>query len=128
MCGASDTAHLSQRETSHPVAGTAGYRYRPRMDRTGTRVNLTLPDDVIAVLDRMGKVTGAGRATIIREWLSEAVPQLSEMARAMELASQKNIDAFKVIGDTLHELSESSGQLSLDIKRTRRAAMRKRPK
>lgn len=98
------------------------------MERTGTRVNLTLPDDVIAVLDRMGKVTGAGRATIIREWLTEAAPQLAEMARAMELASQKNIDAFKVIGDTLSELSESSGQMSLDIKRTRRAAMRKRPK
>ncbi|WP_146092239.1 ribbon-helix-helix domain-containing protein, partial [Xanthomonas vasicola] len=36
-----------------------------------TRVNLTLPADVVAVLDRLGKVTGAGRATIIREWLIE---------------------------------------------------------
>lgn len=93
-----------------------------------TRVNLTLPDDVIAVLDRMGKVTGAGRATIIREWLTEATPQLGVMAQAMELASAQNIDAFKVIGDTLNELSQKTGQMSLDIRKSRRAAMRKKVK
>jgi hypothetical protein len=90
------------------------------------RVNLTLPDDVIRVLDRMGKVTGAGRATIIREWLVEGAPMFAEMATAMELATQKNIDAFKIIGDTLGQLSSSAGQLSLDIKKKRRAAMRKK--
>jgi predicted DNA-binding protein len=98
------------------------------MPSQNTRVNLTLPDEVIAVLDRMGTATGTGRATIIREWLIEALPQLQEMARAIELARAKNIDAFKVIGDTLSKLSEQSGQLSLDIKKQRRAAMRKRPK
>jgi hypothetical protein len=74
----------------------------------------------------MGKVTGAGRATIIREWLVEGAPVFAEMATAMELATQKNIDAFKVIGDTLGQLSTSAGQLSLDIKKKRRAAMRKK--
>ncbi len=98
------------------------------MPSQNARVNLTLPEDVIAVLDRMGKVTGAGRATIIREWLVEGAPMFSEMATAMELASRKNIDAFKVIGDTLGQLSSSAGQLSLDIKKQRRAAMRKRAK
>ena len=96
--------------------------------RIGERVNLTLPPEVVRVLDRIGKVTGAGRATIIREWLTEAAPQLAEMARAVELASRKNIDAFKVISDTLGELSDTAGQLSLDIKKQRRAAMRKRVK
>jgi hypothetical protein len=98
------------------------------MPSRNLRVNLTLPDDVIAVLDRIGKVTGAGRATIIREWMVEGAPVFAEMATAMELASSKNIDAFKVIGDTLGQLSSSAGQLSLDIKKRRRAAMRKRVK
>lgn len=98
------------------------------MPSQNTRVNLTLPDDVIVLLDRMGRVTGAGRATIIREWMVEGAPMFAEMATAMELASQKNIDAFKVIGDTLGHLSSSAGQLSLDIKKQRRAAMRKHVK
>lgn len=98
------------------------------MPSRNTRVNLTLPDDVIDVLDRMGKATGAGRATIIREWLIEGLPQLVQLAHAIELASQKNIDAFKVITDTLKDASRTSDQLVLDIGKQRRAAMRKRPK
>lgn len=93
-----------------------------------TRVNLTLPADLVAILDRMGKVTGAGRATIIREWLIEARSTLEQLTQAMELASTKNIDSFKVMADTLNEISAQSGQLSLDMKTRRRAAMRKKAK
>jgi predicted DNA-binding protein len=91
-----------------------------------TRVNLTLPDELIALLDRMTKVTGAGRATIIREWLIGFTPELAGMTQALELASKKNIDAFKVMGDVLNNASMEAGQLSLDMKNKRRAAMRKK--
>ena len=90
-----------------------------------TRVNLTLPDEVIAVLDRMGKVTGAGRATIVREWLIEGQPMFAEMARAAEMAAQKNIDALEVMGKVLREASGQVDQLQLDITKKRRAARRK---
>ena len=93
-----------------------------------TRVNLTLPDDLVSILDRLGAVTGAGRATIIREWLIEAQPMLEEFAKAAELASQKNIDAFLVMGKVLRELNSASSQLELDIKKSRKSAMRKRIK
>ena len=94
-----------------------------------TRVNLTLSDETIRVLDRLGAVTGAGRATIIREWLQEAGPQLAEMATALERAQQGNVDAaMKVLGRAMDTITGQSEQLSLDIKRDRRAAMRKRPK
>lgn len=96
--------------------------------RIGTRVNLTLPDDVIAVLDRLGAATGTGRATIIREWLSGGVETFAEMARALELAREKNLDAFKVLSDAVGEAVHSGSQLQLDIKRHRRVAMRKRAK
>jgi hypothetical protein len=96
------------------------------MPSDNTRVNLTLPDDVIAVLDRMGAVTGAGRATIVREWLIEALPAMLELTKAVELASQKNIDAFLVMGNVLRELSSQTGQMHLDIQKTRKAAMRKK--
>ena len=91
-------------------------------------MNLTLPAEVCRVLDRMAKVTGAGRATIIREWLTEALPQLDQMAKALELASKKNIDAFQVLADSLEDTARQVDQLSLDMKRHRRKAMRKRAK
>lgn len=129
MCGASDTAHLSTLETTDPLAVTSGYRYATLMDRTGTRVNLTLPDELVRVLDRLGAVTGAGRATIIREWLIEAAPQLAHMASVMEDAQRGNVDAaLKSLGRTMENVVGQAEQLSLDIKRDRRVAMRKRPK
>jgi metal-responsive CopG/Arc/MetJ family transcriptional regulator len=98
------------------------------MPSAQTRVNLTLPDEVIAVLDRMVKVTGAGRATIIREWLIEAAPQLGEFARALEMASKKNVDAFSVMAKVVNDTAAEMDQLSLDMKRGRRRAMRKKIK
>lgn len=91
-----------------------------------TRVNLALPPEVVDVLDRLGKVTGAGRATIIREWLIEGQPMFAEIARAAEMAHNKNVDALKVMGDVLREASSAADQLQLEMKTKRRAAMRKR--
>ena len=93
-----------------------------------TRVNLTLPPEVVALLDRMGRFTGAGRATIVRELLIEGMPGLAQMADALELASQKNVDAFKIIADSMRDAASASSQMELDIRKKRRAAMRKRPK
>lgn len=98
------------------------------MPSQNTRVNLTLPDDLVAVLDRLGKVTGAGRATIIREWLIEGTPLFAEIARAAELAAAKNVDALKVMGEVLRDASAQTEQLELEVKRARRSAMRKRRK
>ena len=110
----------------YPVAVLSGYRYPSAMDRLGTRINLTLPTDVVEVLDRLGKLTGAGRATIIREWLVEAQPLFAEMARAAELAAARNIDALDVMAKTLREAGSQVDQMQLDIRAKRRAAMRKR--
>lgn len=96
------------------------------MPSKNTRVALTLPDEVIAVLDRMGKVSGAGRATIIREWLIEGLPAWEGVATAMELAAEKNIDAFKVIEETLRDAVSEAEQVQLQLGPRRRAAMRKR--
>ncbi|MEQ7784587.1 hypothetical protein [Xanthomonas hortorum] len=89
-------------------------------------MNLTLPPEVVDVLDRLGKVTGAGRATIIREWLIEGQPMFAEMARAAEMAHNRHVDALKVMGDVLRQTAVTTNQLELAIKAKRRAAMRKR--
>lgn len=94
-------------------------------DRIGIRINLTLPPEVVATLDRMGAVTGAGRASIIREFLIEGHEGLQQLARALELAAAKNLDAFKLMAKTLDQTVAEAGQLSLDIKRTSRAMRRK---
>lgn len=96
------------------------------MPSVQTRVNLTLPPEVVDVLDRLGKVTGAGRATIIREWLIEGQPMFAELARAAEMAHNKNVDALKVMGHVFRDLSETSDRIQIELKNKRRAAMRKR--
>ncbi len=96
------------------------------MPSQNTRVNLTLPPETIAVLDRLSKVTSAGRATIIREWLIEGTPLFAEMARAAEMAAAKNMDALRVMGQVLREAGQQADQMELEIKRTHRAARRKR--
>ena len=71
---------------------------------------------------------GVGRATLIKDLLEGMVPSLIEMARATELAKSKQIDALKVITDHLSAVTAQADQLNLDIKKTRRASMRKRQK
>lgn len=126
MCGASDTAHLCQIGRQTGLKGTYGYRNLRGMDRLGIRVNLTLPASTVAVLDRIGAVTGAGRATLIREFLSEGEGAFAEMARALELASQKNVEAFDVLAKTMRDTTQKSEQLALDIKASKRRAMRRK--
>ena len=98
---------------------------KPARTPQGPRVNLTLTDEAIVILDRIGAVTGTGRATILREFILEALPGLSEIARALEMAQAKNMDAFKVLAKTIDQTVSDSQQLSLDIKRTRRQMRRK---
>lgn len=124
----SDTAHLCQSGTFTRVVATRGNPYTRRMAHQRNRVNLTLPDEVVRILDRLGKVTGAGRATIIREWLIEGAPMFDQMATAAEQAVNRNYDALKVMADVLRDTSQAADQLQLDMRRQRRAAMRKLPK
>lgn len=100
---------------------------KPTADRATLRVNLSLPLDLVAILDRIGAVTGAGRATLIREFLHEAAPNFVQVAQALELAKNRNLDAFKVLSNSLDSQIAQSQQLSLDIKKTRRRAMRRKP-
>ena len=76
----------------------------------GTRVNLTLPDDVLAAVDRMAKAGGVGRATLIKDLITGMAPSLIEMARATELAKSKQIDAMKVISDHLTAVASQAAR------------------
>lgn len=97
-----------------------------RSHGTGIRVNLTLQDDVVEIIDRIGAVTGAGRATVIRQFLENCAPGLSMVAQASEQAAKKDIDAFTTLAKTLEQVSEEADQLSLHLKKERRKAYRQR--
>ena len=112
-----------------PLVAACGSHYDASMAdprRVGERVHLTLPADVMAAVDRMATAGGVGRATLIRELLEGQVPAMLEMARAVELAKAKNIEAFKVVSDALRDVTAQADQMQLDIKRTKRAFQRKR--
>lgn len=91
-----------------------------RQPENRTRVNLSLPDELISLLDRIGAVTGAGRASIVREWLIGALPALSDVADALEVATVSQSKAFKLLESALSE-AEAAGQAALDLGRTSRA-------
>lgn len=97
-----------------------------KRNTVGIRVNLTLPADAVAVLDRIGAATGTGRATMLREVVIEGLPGLREMAHALELAQKKNIDSFRVMAKVIGNVSDQAEQLQLDIKRTSRRMRRKK--
>ena len=97
-------------------------------DRTGTRINLTIPPETVRAIDRMCSASGVGRATFIRELLVGMETQIHGLAEAVEMARQNNLDAFSKMASTLRSVNNQSDQLLLDIKRTHRAAMRKRAK
>lgn len=97
----------------------------PARDRLGVRVNLTLTPELVRTLDRIHARTGTGRATMLREMLEANLATFVTMADALDLAAEKKLDAFSMLARTMDDLQETAGQLSLDIKRTRRRAMRK---
>lgn len=97
-------------------------------DRTGTRINLTLPPETVRAIDRMCDAGGVGRATFIRELLVGMEDHIHGLADAVEMAKQSNIDAFAKMASTLRNVNAQTEQLELEIKRTHRAAMRKRKK
>lgn len=95
-------------------------------DRLGVRVNLTLTPELVAILDRIQFRTGTGRATLLREMLEANIGTFTTMADALDLAAEKKLDAFSILAQSLDDLQEQAGQMSLDIKRTRRRAMRQK--
>lgn len=98
----------------------------PTKGRAGVRVNLTLTPELCAQLDRIERHTGTGRATLLREMIEANLSTFLTMGDALDLAAEKKLDAFSVLSRTMDELQEQAGQMSLEIKRTRRRAMRQK--
>lgn len=84
------------------------------------RVHLSLPPEAIAVLDRIGAVTGAGRATIVREWIIGALPSLTSVAAALESAQLGRLEAFEQLEQGLSQARQKADQAELDLDTGRR--------
>lgn len=97
-------------------------------DRIGTRINLTIPPETVAAIDRLCAAGGIGRATFIRELLISMEAHILDLAESFELAKQNNVDAFGKLATVMRSLCNTSQQLELEVKRKHRAAMRKRQK
>lgn len=112
------------------VAVTGCYCYGLFMGKaTGTRVNLTLPPELVAVLDRIGSTTGIGRASYIREMLMQSLPTFEAMAQALDQAYAQNLDAFNTLTKAVDEVRTRSDQIGLDLKsKHRRMARKKKPR
>lgn len=94
--------------------------------RTGIRVNLTLPPELVAILDRIGTITGVGRASFIREMLVQSMPTFETMAQALGQAQEQNLDAFKTLSRAVDDARSQADQIGLDLKSQRRRMARKK--
>ena len=65
-----------------------------------TRVNLTVDDDLNAVLDSLAEMEGIPKATMIVNILEEMRPYFSDLLAAMQLVEQKK-DPSKAINKLL---------------------------
>lgn len=90
-------------------------------------MNLTLTPELDLVLSSLSKSLGVGKATFVRQVLDAALPQLNLMAEAAAKVTQQNIpDGLGLLAEALQQASGMADQAQLDLKRTRRAAMRRR--
>lgn len=112
----------------HPTGTVIVASMASPSDRTGTRINLTIPPETVRAIDRMCDASGVGRATFIRELLVGMETHIHGLAESVELAKQNNLDAFARMADTLRDVTNASTQLELEVRASRRAAMRKRKK
>lgn len=99
---------------------------RPRTspDRTGKRINLTLPPEVAYQIQRIADAGGTGSASFVRELLIGATPQLKTIADALEATRAGQVDGLTMISKMLRQQLDNSEQVELDLKTTARAIKR----
>lgn len=90
------------------------------------RLMLTVPPELYALLERLSKLAGASMSGLCVELLQDATPALEAMAKALELARDKNADAFEVLAKLLAEAQIKTGEVQLDMIDTRQK-MRRAP-
>ncbi len=102
---------------------------KPYADRRqGPRVNLTLPPEVDLVLGRLADAAGTGKASFVREWLVSMLPQLGQMADALEAAKAGQMDGLSMMAKSLRGAVDRGQQAQLELKSATRAIRRKAAK
>ena len=87
--------------------------------RVGVRVNLTLPLEVDRVLSRLADAAGTGKASFVRELLVSMVPQLGEMAGALEGLRAGQVDSLAAVSKALRGVSDRTEQAQLELQTLR---------
>lgn len=91
---------------------------------TGTRINLTVPPELDAVLARIADGMGTGKASVITRFMLESMEGLTYVADAVELAKKGNVDSLKILEKALDNSVSEGQQLKLSISKKRRALPR----
>lgn len=92
----------------------------------GPRVNLTLTVEMDRVLERIARASGTGKATFVREVLSASLPQLDQIATALEQVQARDLpDALGTVAKLLRSSAVDLQQGELELTRVRRQVRRK---
>ena len=89
---------------------------KPAAIARSPRIQVTLPPEVMAVLDQVSQLTGQGKGTIVSEMMVEALPMLRTMVTAIEVVKSAPRDAQAMMNRVSAEavLKLSQHQLEFD--------------
>ena len=95
---------------------TMPYMTKPAAIARSPRIQVTLPPEVMAVLDQVSQLTGQGKGTIVSEMMVEALPMLRTMVTAIEVVKSAPRDAQAMMNRVSAEavLKLSQHQLEFD--------------
>lgn len=91
----------------------------PKGSYVGKRSTITLPDDVDDIFNRAAVLWGKPKATVLRDLLVEAAPQLLELVKASDDIKNGASGALNRAGAIfLNQLSEALAELASDSLKT----------
>lgn len=83
---------------------------RPPLEKSTSRISITLNDEYIAVLDQFSEVSGTPRSTLVRQLLESFKPTVEGLIEVYQLSEQDKAQAMKrahqLIGESLLSLNQ----------------------
>ena len=94
------------------------------MKDTRNRVSLSLPPELDAVLGRIARGMGTGKASVVTRFMVESLHGLETVADALDAVKNDHLDTYKVLEKALDKTLAEGQQLKLSISKKRRAMPR----
>lgn len=98
------------------------------MPATQPRLQITPTLQSHLLLERLSKLTGKGKATIVREMLDEAAPAMQAMVEAFEQLAKRPQEMEAVVHRMAAQAHQTIAQVTLDLDTGRKPGPKPKPR